>query len=871
MRPLRFLLTFGLMLNLFAPLNAERVYVPQYKKPLDRELMTGAEIDEAAVTQVLYVDSGHPSASDDNPGTDPELPLLTIEHGIDAALELMEATDDGVKLFIANGTYTTPEFEWAPLADRYRRGLTVRQKSNTLIVEGESRGGVFIDGTAAVPTEEIINYGDGLYGFPWTKNYGLSRDIIPANGEWGTAIGHRIESVFVNRQQLEIVMLEPHYLDMSTFQKWIPIEESFVGREGVTKPGTFGVSEITDDMIYFRPPEGMDMEGAEVRVGIGGPFLQFAEKSNVVVRNLVIFGTILPYSQIHRVISFLGTEDIHAENFLIEDVEIYGTSAGYGLGISLCDNVTLRRFIARRNGCNGFAGTRNKNWVVEDVDFSENNWRTWAAGVRSDIAGGWKILQSVDMSFERFIAYDNHANGLWFDSDQENTYINELYAVANNTAGFYNEKNFGEFLVENSVMMTSGNYGIYMAQSGNTTIRDCISFNNEKAQLGIRVRDNFNSDPSVTNQKLPQDIYLEGNLFVVGGLDGLQIYNYDGADRSYYLDTFIATFAGADNQYWSPFLLKPFVAESALDFSGWLARVPEGEEAGSVFADPGIHLLNDGIADFYMFENPEAASLDALANDDRFNEFAWDYGNKRPVLDMPLNWREHAAVEVHFVLNAPQSGSYTFVLNTNLEADLFMGLDASVGSLSTDPLIQAGTAINFRDWSDSGNGVAEIDLAAGGLYRVVIRAIAHNESEMPFLSVGWHAPWMESGDIKPLAGPYIRSAEDVPERSRSFLATGSRMLNNSYKLDGFGTYWLLENDYLYHSVHRTLYVPETQAVPEFWGYMGSFGWTYFNLGLGESWLYSSALGSWVYALGSWEGTAWYYVFSGEQQGYVTNP
>ena len=852
----------------------ERVYVPQYKEPLDKDRITGAVIDEATVTQVVYVNSAHPNASDTNPGTDPEHPIRTLEDGLNTAIALLETLNAGVKLSIANGTYTTPPFEWTTFAGRFRRGLTINQKQNILIIEGESRGGVFIDCTEAIPPEEVVDLGGGLYGFPWTRNYGFSKELWPKTAtEYGSAIAHRIESVFVNRKGLQQVILEPHELKPATFQKWIPIPDSYIGRDGVTEPGTFGVSEIEEDMIFFRPPEGVDMSTAEVRVGVGGPFFEVSEKSNLVIRNLVIFGPIQPYSAIHSVLSVSGASGARLENVLLEDIEIHQPSSGDSFRVQLADRVTMRRLIARGSGGNGFVGTQNANWIMEDLDFSENNWRSGLGGIKSWVVAGWKFFDVKDIVVNRYVSYDNDANGLWFDTDVTNVSVNELYAVGNTRAGFYNEKNFGEFLIENSVAMNNGRFGFYQAETGNTVIRDCISFNNGVGALGIRVRDYFTTDPEVTDQWLPQDIIVENNLFVGGdSLQDAYIYNYDGnGGRQNYLDTFVETFSGENNQYWSPVFPNAFVAESALDISAWLERVPAGEEASSIWADPGIDMTSDGVAHFYLYEETGVVNLGEVTQAPAFNQFTWNYVNARPLVDMPLNWRKDAVVEAHFILNTPEPGNYTFILNSNLDATLHVGRDDRITGVPNEADARSSGATLYRDWSDAGNGMASLDLEAGGFYHIVIRAVTPEAMEMPFLSLGWNAPWMDPTEIRPVAAPYIQSPRELPATLSDFLSPAGRNPDNSFTLEDFGTFWDFENAWLYHLVHYYLYVPRSQTLPGFWGYHGTFGWTYFNQGFGASWMYSQDFGSWIYAFGNFGGTSWYYVYTGPNQGYFLNP
>jgi hypothetical protein len=860
-------------------LNAQRAYVPQYNKPLDPGLVTGASINEAEATLTVYVNSGHPAAADTNAGLDRELPLLTIDRGIDVALEQMEAADTGVRVWIANGTYATREYNFTEFrTDQVRRGLTTRQEEHVLIIEGETRGGVIIDGTEKIPQESIEDLGDGLYGFSWTRNWGYSRELMRRSpgdetdpAVYGGELAHRLETLWINGQRLDPVILEPHDLQPTTFAKWVRIPDAYLGREAISEPGTFGVSELEEDMIFFRLPDGVDLSSADIRIGVGMSFLEIQGKSNIVIRNLVMRGLTQPWSNPRGAITLLGFGELNRiSNVLIEDVEIYDQSTSEAIWVALADNVTLRRIIVRGGGGNGISGGGNVNVIFEDLDFSENNWRTLMGGMERWIVAGLKFLVVEDLLVDRFVAYGNQASGFWLDTEIENAVVNELYAVDNYMFGFYNEKNYGEVFAENGVWMNNRRYGLHQAETGNTILRNNIAIGNGESPIGFRVRDFWTTDPSVTDQKITQDIVLEGNMLISTGFQ--PIFAYEGAARSFYTDSFIPTFSGSDNLYWSPsFNPNVFLTTRNTDFAGWLEDIPDGEDAGSVFEDPGIDPNGDGLAHFFLFENTGAESLDAFGTVEAVNAFQWDMDHARPVMDMPYGWRSDAAIEAHFLLQAVDSGTYTLVLNSNFDSAVYLSSDETLSGVPPNALVLSGAATAFRDWEDAGNGTAEIQLEAGRFYHVVVRGAVPAMTELPFLSLGWNAPWMEPGEIRPLAAPYIRSANQLPMADTGVLASAVRHANDTRYLDGFGYFWNLGDGWRYHHVHRALYVPDDQTLPDIWGFSQALGWTYFNPSIGERWLYSNAFASWIYSQGWTDGDPWYYVYSGPNQGWIQFP
>lgn len=861
MKPMLSLLALGVLVTSEA---AERVYPRQESKPLDPSLVTPVEIDEASIVRTIYVDVNHPDASDTSTGYLPSTPKLTIRNAVESALTLMEASNAGVRVFIKNGRYESPQLEtsypWS----------SARQKSLPLIIEGESRGGVIVDCTRLIAPAQVVDLGDGLYGFPWQENRGHS-DFGWKNGpdSIGGEVAHRSETVFVDGIRLDPVILEPHngtLLGANVTWEYVP--ESYRGREAVRRPGTFGVSEIEEDMIFFRPPEGVSMESAEVRVNVMGSFLILREKSNLVLRNLVIDRPgLFVGDAVIKVVGASGNDRV--ENILIEDVEIYSPSSGDTLSIGNADGFTLRRSIIRGGGGNGFGGSRVDNALLQDVDISENNWRSEMGDIMRWVAGGWKMLQSNDVYVNRYIAYGNGASGFWFDTEVRNATLKELYAIGNSVFGFYNEKNIGDFHILDSVFMNNNRYGIFNAETGNSLFENNISFNNKESAFAVRCRDPWNQIGSTL--LLPQDITLRDNLFVGRFPDGNLLYSYEIGTNQQYLETFVATFSGSGNQYWSPIFPNAFWVQSGVTFPSWLDAIPEGEETGSVFKDPNIDTTGDGLAHFFLFEDLGASSLEHLADSERFNGFDYDRVNTRPVLDMPLNWRQGAGLEVHFLLQAPQTGDYSFHLNANVPAALYGSADESPYRVDTVPLAQSGGASSFRDWADTGNGTVAIQLEEGGFYHMVIRAVLPEGTEMPFLSLGWSAPWMEANEARPLAAPYIRSPDLLPPSINGFLAAAGREVNGSFHLNGFGRFWDLGEQHRYHAVHGQLYVPDSQNLPGFWGYSWTLGWTYFNTVFGEPWLYSDAKQSWVYSPG-WDGdTVFYYIYSGDDAGWISAP
>ena len=115
--------------------------------------VTGADVNEAAVSKIYYVNRHHPSASDSNTGTSSNQPFLTVGKAFSEALTQLE-NGIGTKILIFPGLYR----EEPMLA--YARYWNESAQNATFIIEGTEKHKVILTGAEAWTTgwSEVVGH-----------------------------------------------------------------------------------------------------------------------------------------------------------------------------------------------------------------------------------------------------------------------------------------------------------------------------------------------------------------------------------------------------------------------------------------------------------------------------------------------------------------------------------------------------------------------------------------------------------------------------------------------------------------------------------------------------------------------------------------
>jgi hypothetical protein len=801
------------------------------------DTVVGAQIDESLAQVTLYVDNRHPEASDLHSGWDVEQPKETIASALEAAFNHMEVQDEGVRIYIAAGEYASPAFA-------YESG-TPNQNDNLLIVEGSERGRVVIRNSEVVFKNEILSLGDGLFKLPWMENAGLSdRPWWLSASDIATEIGHRREMLYVNGEPLEPVNLEgySHVINSNNRVEWT-YTGGYLGPEAVSKPGTFGVSEVEDDAIYFRLPEGVALADSEIRRGLPGSFFSFRGKNNLVIRNLVLQES----GNFHEdpAIRVWGTVEKRSRNVLIEDVEIHNIGSGEGLTVSIFENVTLRRLIIRGGGGNGITGTQNLNLVMEDLDVSENNWRSRLAGMRRWTVAGCKLLKTTGLKIDRYIAWRNGASGFWMDSAVNNVRIRDMVSTDNWVFGLYNEKNDGDTLIQRSVFVDNADYGLYTAASSAMTLEDSLVLRNGNSAIGIRPGS--------------QDNAFSGSTLVGDLIKGSALFSFEGDDPAF-ANLFVRTYSGNHNIYWAPFVTRVFDAGGFTDLAGWREAIRDGQELDSIWEDPGFAEDLSGFCRTYVYEANGVRTLEDLHRFPYFQQGLWSSYIDRPVAELPRNWRREVILETHARLVPNKEGSYELTMSAGQPAALYLGMDDHLSSVSIDPVLEVTEPVAFRSWESGTVASVTIEAVESQPVYVVIRSVVSADAEDVHVSLAWKEPGKKEFSV--ISAPWLDSGDAVTGNP-ALPGTVFREADGKGWVSGWGPLEAAYYPWCLDPLRGILYFVQAGDTT-FWIYQEDLGWVYLNAAW-YPYLYRVETGNWVYERVPGIGVApwWYDYASGE--------
>lgn len=443
-------------------------------QPFNLAGITGTQIDESKIKQIIHVDTNHPSASDKNSGSK-ENPLKTFGAAIEKAKESLNK-GKGTKVLIHPGVYREGEFVISG------RDLDAKAKDALLVIEGTEKGQVILSGSALwkPDTWKPIKDATGkvlYYEHKWLYDFGNR------GGAWGKygpkqVIAHRSEMVFLNGQPLKQVLLEKYKYT------W---PDSFRGRGNheyvgfnepteVLNPGTFGVAELDENgnKIYVRPEDSVDFSKVKVEVATKRFLLRFFYMKNVVLRNLnfqhsngeievdaaVLFGP------------WYGKNQFRNSNILVENCDFRWNNSR-GLSLLNTKNLTLRRNISKYNGFSGITGSVLMNTVWEDNETSFNNWRGYRGGFVGWAIGGVKLHYTRNGIFRNHQSIGNMTRGFWFDIANKNILIDNLTAI-HNICGLFLEISPGPFLVRNALLADDDKVNFLISNTTNIIFENSI-------------------------------------------------------------------------------------------------------------------------------------------------------------------------------------------------------------------------------------------------------------------------------------------------------------------------------------------------------------------------------------------------------------
>ena len=450
----------------------------------------------------LYVNAQ--TGSDSNPGTQAK-PLLTIQTAVDAAVA-QNRKGLGVNILVEPGIY--------------REAVVINSlpTSAALTLQAVLPGTAYIDG-ADVLTDWSLGQ-NGVYSAPWTDS--VTGCPIPDGWYSGMPpVVYANEMMFVNGAMMTQVM------SASQLQ-----------------PGTFYV-DVAANRIEGIPPQNINVGGALVEVASRRSTLTINGAQNVVVRGMVLqHGASCMNSSAATVNS--GTN-------ILFDSDVIQWNNWSGLGFSSSMNTTVRHSLASYNGGAGLAGFEDVRGLWENIETSYNNWRGAMVGLYDFGQGGMKLLRIHGGTVLFHGSYNNQAQGLWFDTDNEYINISNAHLIGNLVGNLQLELNLGPIHVANSSLCSGGGAqilesdGVWM--SGNNFYNNGgTSFQNGQLFLAGKAggRSFTNWQTGVTTNVVSNDVTLSGNTFTAVGSNQYVFNTYlSGSDWSEFASTLTS-----NNNYW---------------------------------------------------------------------------------------------------------------------------------------------------------------------------------------------------------------------------------------------------------------------------------------------------------------------------------
>ncbi len=468
-----------------------------------------ANVNESLETASIYVDAVH--GSDNNNGTK-SAPLKTIGASVSMAMA-NNNSNVGTKVIINPGTYR----------ESVVIGSTKKSTSMPITFQAATNGTALVSGADLLSGWTAYNGSSTIYQASWPYNF----PVCPAQAPPAPAQQQIVlepEMLIVNGKPLTQVL---------TFASMLP--------------GTFYV-DSAHAMVYMYPPVGTNVTTATVETAARPAIWQISGQSYVVLRGLTFqYANSCPQS---AAVMIGG----NATNILIDSDVIQWNNA-MGIDFSTVENFTVQNSIANSNGQVGFASHEVKNSLWQNNMANYNNWRGAQGAFYTWDTGGTKWMWDHSGTYKSFISNFNQANGVAWDTDNENVTFSGGVSAMNVVNGIQIEKTQGPFAVSGSYFCYDNLLGI--GQRGGVAVR-----NSEQVTLSSDV--------------------LYGSLInqfaVVGQPGGIVISNWE-TGQSYDLVT--KNFSASSSVFSGP--SASVLSDSYLGGSDWTAFVTTVKSNSNTF------------------------------------------------------------------------------------------------------------------------------------------------------------------------------------------------------------------------------------------------------------------------------------------------
>jgi hypothetical protein len=468
-----------------------------------------ANINEGLETASIYVNAA--TGNDSNSGSQ-SAPLKTIGASVTKAM----ANNDqsiGTKVIISPGTYR----------ESVIIGSTRKSTTMPITFEAATNGTVFVSGSEVVSGWTAYKGSSTIYEATWPKKFAICAPQ-PAPAPAQQEIVLHVEMLIVNGTPLTQV------LDTTSLL-----------------PGTFYVDD-THGLVYMYPPAGTDVATATIETATEPTLWEISGQSDVVVRGLTFqYSNACPQSAAVMV-GGNSTE-------ILFDTDNFVWNNAMGVDFSTVENFTVQNSVANDNGQVGFASHEVKNSLWQNNQANYNNWRGAQGAFYTWDTGGTKWMWDHSGTYKNFVSNFNLANGVAWDTDNENVSYTSGVATNNLVNGIQIEKTEGPFTVSSSYFCNDNLLNV--TQRGGVAIR-----NSEQVTLS-----------SV-------DMYsnLVNQFVIVGQPGGIEISNWE-TGQTYNLVT--EKFSSSSNTFNGS--NQAVFSDSYLGSSDWNAFVSTVKSNDNVF------------------------------------------------------------------------------------------------------------------------------------------------------------------------------------------------------------------------------------------------------------------------------------------------
>jgi len=383
-----------------------------------------ANVNEALETAMIYVDGS--SGNDSNNGSKTS-PLKTVGAAVTMAMA-NNHSNIGSRVIINSGTYRESVIV----------GSSRKSTISPITFQAATNGTVFISGADPLSGWTSYQGSSQIYEASWPYNFAVcTAQAAPAPVQQKIVL-HR-EMLIVNGTPLTQVL---------TFTSLLP--------------GTFYV-DAAHALVYMYPPAGTNVTTAKVETAARPLLWQISGQSNVVLRGL----TLEYANSCHQNAAVIVGGN--ATNILFDSDLIQWNNA-MGLDFTAVEDFTVQNSMANSNGQVGFASHQVKNSLWQNNTANYNNWRGAQGAFYTWDTGGTKWMWDHNGTYTNMVSNFNQANGVAWDTDNENVTFTGGVSANNVVNGMQIEKTEGPLAVSNSYFCNDNLLNV--GQRGGVAIRN---------------------------------------------------------------------------------------------------------------------------------------------------------------------------------------------------------------------------------------------------------------------------------------------------------------------------------------------------------------------------------------------------------------